>query len=118
MGGNCPRSDPDFTHRGYYLDPNYTNSIQEVIPFLGSLQFPHVKSPLVNLQIWTPPLFFWNVSVVANHKNDTCFGNGLVMGFSHCQNCGGLVKTLKKVVIYHPHNEFLGEVIHIICRII
>ena len=22
MGGNCPRFDPDITHRGYYLDPN------------------------------------------------------------------------------------------------
>ncbi len=32
----------------------------------------------------------------ANHVNDTCFGNGLVMGFAHCINYADLVKTLEK----------------------
>ena len=37
------------------------------------------------------------VAVAANHENDTCFGNGLVMGSADCINCAGLVKTLEKL---------------------
>ncbi len=35
--------------------------------------------------------------VVANHENDTCFGNGLVMGSTDCINYAGLVKTPEKL---------------------
>ena len=36
-------------------------------------------------------------SVAANHENDTCFGNGLVMGSADCIDYTGLVKTLEKL---------------------
>ena len=42
-----------------------------------------------------PPVFKV-VLVAANHENDTCFWNGLVMGLADCVNQSGLVKTLKK----------------------
>ena len=35
--------------------------------------------------------------VAANHENDTCFGNGLVMGSTDCINYAGLVKTPEKL---------------------
>ncbi len=35
--------------------------------------------------------------VAANHENDTCFGNGLVMGSTDCIDYAGLVKTLEKL---------------------
>ncbi len=31
------------------------------------------------------------ISVAANHENDTCFGNGLVMGSADCIDYAGLV---------------------------
>ncbi len=38
-------------------------------------------------------------SVVANHENDTCFGNRLVIiqGSADCINYAGLVKTPEKL---------------------
>ena len=35
--------------------------------------------------------------VAANHENDTCFGNGLVMGSADCMDYARLVKTLEKL---------------------
>ncbi len=35
--------------------------------------------------------------VAFNQENDTCFGNGLVMGTADCQYYAGLVKTLEKL---------------------
>ncbi len=35
--------------------------------------------------------------VAANHENDTCFGNGLVMGSADCIVYAGLVKTLERL---------------------
>ena len=53
MGVNCPRSDPDITHRVHYLDPymykypcsilcvmTYTNGIQKGITFGVTSIFP------------------------------------------------------------------------------
>ncbi len=37
------------------------------------------------------------VLVKANHENDTCFKNGLVMGPADCINYAGLVKTPEKL---------------------
>ncbi len=40
----------------------------------------------------------WNQSSVAvNHENDTCFENGLVMGYAVCKYYSGLVETPKVV---------------------
>ncbi len=33
------------------------------------------------------------LTVAANHENDTCFGNGLVMGSADCMYYAGLVKV-------------------------
>ncbi len=38
------------------------------------------------------------INVAANHLNDTCFANRLVMGFEDCIYTG-LVKTLEKLFI-------------------
>ena len=38
-------------------------------------------------------------TVAFNHKNDTWFGNGLVMGYADCKCQAGLVETLKVVSI-------------------
>ncbi len=37
--------------------------------------------------------------VVVNHENDTCFGNGLVIGYADCKCLAGLVETSKVVSI-------------------
>ncbi len=42
-------------------------------------------------------LFICNVAV--NHENDTCFENGLVMGYADCKCYAGLVETSKVVSI-------------------
>ncbi len=36
-------------------------------------------------------------AVVANRENETCFENGLVMGFADCVNLAGLVITLERL---------------------
>ena len=46
-------------------------------------------SNLVDLQ--------YSVCVAVNHENDTCFGNGLVMGSADCPYYAGLVKTTEKL---------------------
>ena len=49
------------------------------------------------VHIWGPCFPYQRVHVfhigcvAANHENDTCFGNGLVMGFADCVNYAGLV---------------------------
>ena len=40
---------------------------------------------------------FYRLSVAANHENDTCFENGLVMGSADCMYYVGLVKTPEKL---------------------
>ncbi len=35
--------------------------------------------------------------MVANHENDTCFGNGLVMSSTDCINYAGVVETSEKL---------------------
>ncbi len=37
--------------------------------------------------------------VAVNHENDTCFGNGLVMGYADCKCSAALVETSKVVSI-------------------
>ncbi len=37
--------------------------------------------------------------VAVNHENDTCFGNGLVMGSADCLYYAGLVKTPEKLFL-------------------
>ena len=55
-GEICPRSDPDISHLGYYLDPKkFIYNIYHRSWNLESVKFSHVKYPLTNSQIWTPP---------------------------------------------------------------
>ena len=49
--------------------------------FLASLEIPPYSGPIV----------------AANHENDTCFGNRIVMGSADCINYAGLVKTLENL---------------------
>ncbi len=41
-------------------------------------------------------MHYISLHVAANHENNTCFGNGLVMGSADCINYAGLVETLEK----------------------
>ncbi len=45
------------------------------------------------IKTWTILVF-----VAVNHENDTCFENGLVMGYADCKCCVGLVETPKTVL--------------------
>ena len=44
-------------------------------------------------------MFYFNA---ANHENDTCFGNGLVMGSADCKGHAGLAKTPEKLFRRKP----------------
>ncbi len=41
--------------------------------------------------------------VAVNHENDTCFGNGLVMGYADCKCLAGLVETSNVVSTFVRH---------------
>ena len=54
--------------------------------------------------------FSKKVPVAVNHENDTCFGNGLVMGYEDCKYLADLGETSKVVSIIN-----LG-ICHIYCK--
>ena len=50
-------------------------------------------------------------NVAVNHENDTCFENGLVMGYADCKYSAGLVETpkvvFKRPFVRHTANRYL-----------
>ncbi len=70
-----------------------------LLSFFGSLGISLISGSLLMacFNVW--PLGRILVSDVAtNHENDTCFGNGLVMGSTDCISYVGLVKTPEKLL--------------------
>ena len=59
-------------------------------------------SATTKLQLWDKYVNTLVLSVAVNNENDTCFGNGLVMGSTDCINYVGLVKTLEKLFKRKP----------------